>query len=168
VIPGNCHPFDDFASAASLWGWTVYDLLQSRNDFMQLPNGKPHTKYQVDNGGPLWVVLDCYSFHREEVIMAHADELGIHFLLIPAGLPDRLRGIPNQKLAPEVPDTQKRSRNVIQMATTNTKHGLEFSIKPVRRIAHFLNKKFDPRHRFRAVAASRRQNLHCVMMANIW
>jgi hypothetical protein len=44
VNPGSFHPFHDVASAASLWGRAVHDLLQSRNDFMHLRNGKPHTK----------------------------------------------------------------------------------------------------------------------------
>jgi hypothetical protein len=37
------------------------------------------------------VVLDCYLVHREEILRAHAEELGIHPLFIPPRLADELQ-----------------------------------------------------------------------------
>jgi hypothetical protein len=46
---------------------------------------------QRDEGNPVWLILDCYSVHRQETIRAHAEELGIHLLFIPPGLTDELQ-----------------------------------------------------------------------------
>jgi hypothetical protein len=44
-----------------------------------------------DDGGPIWLILDCYSVHREAMTRQHAHDLGINLLFIPPGLTDELQ-----------------------------------------------------------------------------
>jgi hypothetical protein len=44
-----------------------------------------------DDGDPIWVVLDCYSVHRADVMRSHAEELGIHLVFIPPGMTDEFQ-----------------------------------------------------------------------------
>jgi hypothetical protein len=43
------------------------------------------------DGLPLWVVLDCYSVHKQQAAKDSAAELGIRLLFIPPGLTDELQ-----------------------------------------------------------------------------
>jgi hypothetical protein len=44
-----------------------------------------------DDAAPIWLVLDCYSVHRQEAMKEYAAELAIHLLFIPPGLTDELQ-----------------------------------------------------------------------------
>lgn len=44
-----------------------------------------------DDADPVWLVLDCYSVHRQEGMKRLAADLGIHLLFIPPGLTDEMQ-----------------------------------------------------------------------------
>jgi hypothetical protein len=44
-----------------------------------------------DNGGPLGIILDCYTVHRQEEMKCNATELEINLLILPPGLADKLQ-----------------------------------------------------------------------------
>jgi hypothetical protein len=44
-----------------------------------------------DDGQSLWLILDCYSVHRQEELKHYAAEHGINLLLIPPGLTDEFQ-----------------------------------------------------------------------------
>jgi hypothetical protein len=44
-----------------------------------------------DDGDPIWVILDCYSVHRQEATKCLAAPLGINLLFIPPGMTDELQ-----------------------------------------------------------------------------
>jgi transposase len=46
---------------------------------------------RYDDRGPIWLIIDCYSVHRQETIRAYAEDLGIHLLFFPPGLTNELR-----------------------------------------------------------------------------
>jgi hypothetical protein len=45
----------------------------------------------VRDGEAIWLVLDCYSIHRQPAMRQYAEDLGIHLLFIPRGLTDDLQ-----------------------------------------------------------------------------
>jgi hypothetical protein len=46
---------------------------------------------RYDDGGPIWLIIDCYFVHRQETIRAYAEDLGIQLLFIPPALTDELQ-----------------------------------------------------------------------------
>jgi hypothetical protein len=44
-----------------------------------------------NDGAPIWLILDCYSVHRQETMRKCAQELGINLVFIPPGLTDELQ-----------------------------------------------------------------------------
>jgi hypothetical protein len=44
-----------------------------------------------DDGEPIWLILDCYSVHRQDAMRQQAQDLGINLLFIPPGLTDELQ-----------------------------------------------------------------------------
>ena len=46
---------------------------------------------EIPDDDPVWLVLDCYSAHRDKETLTLADSLGIKLIFIPAGFTDELQ-----------------------------------------------------------------------------
>jgi hypothetical protein len=44
-----------------------------------------------DDGEPIWLIMDCHSVQRQDIMRKHAHNLGINLWFIPPGLTDELQ-----------------------------------------------------------------------------
>jgi hypothetical protein len=63
-------------------GWTTYDTFERWLSWL---------RSVYDDGEPIWVILDCYSVHRQEATKEYAASIGVNLLFIPPGMTDELQ-----------------------------------------------------------------------------
>jgi hypothetical protein len=63
-------------------GWTTYETFERWLSWV---------RSVYDDGDPIWVILDCYSVHRQRGTKDYAASIGIQLLFIPPGMTDEFQ-----------------------------------------------------------------------------
>jgi hypothetical protein len=63
-------------------GWTTYETFERWLIWV---------RHFYADGDLIWIILDCFSVHRQEATKSHAVSLGINLLFIPPGITDEFQ-----------------------------------------------------------------------------